>query len=116
MRNFELVLYGIIVGNWLMGGKERLFPGSAAGRYAVVGMHCNKNEFILVGRCSSSILAEKVADYVEDNAMCYIGLFYDLMDPGDKNEFSSHVYTEDVESEDQLVIAEARGYLTCHDP
>lgn len=99
-----------------MGVKERLFPRSASGRYAVVAMHCNKNEFLLVGRCSSSVLAEKVSDYVEDNAMCYIGIFYDLMDTCDKNEFSSHVYTEDVESEDQLVIAEARGYLRCQDP
>ena len=88
--------------------KKRIFPGKVLGRYAVVAMHSNKDEYVLVGRTSERDKALNVTDFVDDNAMCYIGICYDLMDPGDRAEFESKLFCTYVEDEDAVAISEAR--------
>ena len=91
--------------------KKRIFPGKVLGRYAVVGMHSHKEEYVLVGRTSERDKALNVTNFVEDNAMCYIGICYDLMDPSDRAEFESKLFCPYVEDEDSVVVSEARQML-----
>jgi hypothetical protein len=108
MKYLEPVLYGIIIGHWLLNIKGRIFPGNVLGRYAVVGMHSSKEEYILVGRSDERCKALIATNYVEDNSMCYIGLCYDLLNPDDRAEFESKLFCPYVEDEDTLVISEAK--------
>lgn len=111
MKSLQSILYGIIIGHWLLNVKSRIFPGKVQGRYAVVGMHSNKDEFILVGRTGDKEKALNVTNFVEDNSMCYIGLCYDLLDPDDRAEFEAKLYCPYVEDEDSVVVSEARQML-----
>ena len=108
MKYLQHILYGIIISHWLTNIKKRIFPGKVLGRYAIVGMHSHKEEYVLVGRTSERDKALNVTDYVDDNAMCYIGICYDLMDPGDRAEFESKLLCPYVEDEDTEVVSEAR--------
>lgn len=108
MKYLEPVLYGVIIGHWLLHVKERIFPGKVLGRYAVVGMHSHKEEYILVARTSDRDRALEATNYVEDNTMCYIGICYDLMDPSDRAEFESKLFCPYVEDEDTVAVYEAR--------
>ena len=108
MKYLQHILYGIILGHWLVNIKKRIFPGKVQGRYAVVGMHSHKEEYVLVGRTSERDKALNATNFVEDNAMCYIGVCYDLMDPGDRAEFESKLFCPYVEDEDTVVVSEAR--------
>lgn len=109
MRHIQHILYGCILGNWIMNVFSRLMPTSNAGRYAVVAMHSSREEYVLVGRCSSHSTADIATDYVEEYALCYIGILYDLTDPGDREEFSKKLYTQFVEHEDVEIIEQARA-------
>ena len=111
MKSLQYILYGLILGHWLANIKKRIFPGKVLGRYAVVGMHSHKEEYVLVGRTSERDKALNVTDFVEDNAMCYIGICYDLMDPSDRAEFESKLFCPYVEDEDAVVVSEARSML-----
>ena len=91
--------------------KKRIFPGKVLGRYAVVAMHSHKEEYVLVGRSGDREKALNVTNFLEDNSMCYIGLCYDLMDPGDRAEFESKLFCPYVEDEDAVVVSEARSML-----
>lgn len=91
--------------------KKRIFPGKVQWRYAVVAMHSHKEEYVLVGRTSERDKALNVTDFVEDNAMFYIGICYDLMDPGDRAEFESKLFCPYVENKDAVVVSEARSML-----
>lgn len=108
MKYLQCILYGIIVGHWLANVKKRIFPGQVQGRYAVVGMHSSKEEYILVGRSTDREKALTATNFVEDNTMFYIGICYDLMDPSDRAEFESKLYCPYVEDEDTLAISEAK--------
>jgi hypothetical protein len=111
MKNLQYILYGAIVGRWLLGVKWRVFPGKVQGRYAVVAMHTHKEEYVLVGRSGDKHRALVATDFVEDNSMCYIGLCYDLMDPDDRAEFEAKLFCPYIEDEDRDVIGDARGML-----
>lgn len=111
MRYLSPILYGVILGHWLLHVRERIFPGKVQGRYAVVAMHANKEEYVLVGRSGDRQKALNVTDFVEDNAMCYIGICFDLMDPGDRAEFESKLFCPYVDDEDDVVISEAKRML-----
>ena len=91
--------------------RERIFPGKVQGRYIVVGMHSHKEEYVLVGRTSERDKALNATNFVEDNAMCYIGLCYDLMDPSDRAEFESKLFCPYIDDEDAVVVSEARRML-----
>lgn len=108
MKSIQYILYGLILGHWLTNIKKRIFPGKVQGRYAVVGMHSHKDEFVLVGRTGDKEKALNVTNFVEDNSMCYIGLCYDLLDPDDRAEFEAKLYCPYVEDEDSVVVSEAR--------
>lgn len=111
MKYLQYILYGVIVGRWLLGVKGRIFPGKVQGRYAVVAMHVHKEEYVLVGRTNDMLKAEAATDVIEANAMCYIGLCYDLMDPADRAEFDAKLFCTYIEDEDRSVIEDARGML-----
>ena len=111
MKSLQRILYGIIIGHWLTNVKKRIFPGKVQGRYAVVAMHSNKEEYVLVGRTSERDKALNVTDFVEGNAMFYIAICYDLMDPSDRAEFESKLFCPFVEDEDTVAISEARSML-----
>lgn len=111
MKILHYILYGVIVGNWLLCAKGRIFPGKVQGRYAVVLMHVHKEEYVLVGRTNDMLKAEAATDVIEANAMCYIGLCYDLLDPDDRADFDSKFFCPYIEYEDRSVIEDARGML-----
>ena len=108
MKSLQYILYGIIIGHWLTNVKKRIFPGKVLGRYAVVGMHSGKEEYILVGRSGDREKALNATNFLEDNSMFYIGLCYDLLDPDDRVEFEAKLYCPYVEDEDAVVVSEAR--------
>lgn len=111
MRYLQYILYGAIVGRWLLGVKARLSPCKVQGRYAVVGMHAHREEYVLVGRSGDKRRALEATDFVEDNCMCYIGLCYDLLDPDDRAEFEAKLFCNYIEDEDRSAIEEARMIL-----
>lgn len=111
MKYFKYILYGVIVGRWLLHVKGRITPGKTPGRYAVVGMHAHREEYVLVGRSGDKRRALEATDFVEDNAMCYIGLCYDLLDPDDRAEFEAKLFCTYIEDEDRSAIEEARMIL-----
>ena len=111
MKYLQYIIYGVIVGRWLLGVKGRLSTCKVQGRYAVVAMHVHKEEFVLVGRTNDMLKAEAATDVIEANAMCYIGLCYDLMDPDDRADFDSKFFCPYIEDEDRTAIDNARGML-----
>lgn len=111
MKILHYILYGVIVGHWLLGVKGRISSRKARGRYAVVVMHVHKEEYVLVGCTNDRLKAEAATDVVEENAMCYIGLCYDLMDPADRADFDSKFFCPYIEDEDRTAIENARGML-----
>lgn len=111
MKYLQCIIYGVIVGHWLLGVKARLSPCKVQGRYAVVGMHVHKEEYVLVGRTNDMLKAEAATDVIEANAMCYIGLCYDLLDPDDRADFDSKFFCPYIDDEDRTVIEDARGKL-----
>ena len=111
MKYLQYILYGVIVGRWLLGVKGSIFPDKVQGRYAVVAMHTHKEEYVLVGRSTDKHKALGATDFVENNSMCYIGLCYDLLDPGDRAEFEAKLFCNYIEDDDRSVIEDARGML-----
>ena len=111
MKYLQYIIYGVIVGNWLLCAKGRIFPGKVQGRYAVVAMHVHKEEYVLVGRTNDMLKAEAATDVIEANAMCYIGLCYDMMDPADRADFDSKFFCPYIEDEDEYWIRKARSML-----
>ena len=108
MKTLQDILYGIIIGHWLMNVWSRACPTETAGRYVVVGMHSSREEYVVIARFTSHERASVACDYVEDYALQYIGLLYDMCDPGDRAEFMNKKFTDYVEPEDEPVIEYAR--------
>ena len=111
MKYLQYILYGVIVGSWLLGVKGRIFPGKVQGRYAVVGAHSSKNEYILVGKTMDEGKAEDVTRFVDENTIFYIPICYDLLDPNNREEFGSRLYCPYIEKEDEYWIRKARSML-----
>ena len=111
MKYLQYIIYGVIVGRWLLGVKGRLSPGKVQGRYAVVCAHSGKNEYILVGNTMDERKAEDVTRFVDENTMFYIPVCYDLLDPNDRTEFGSRQYCPYIEKEDEYWIRKARSML-----
>lgn len=111
MKSLQWIVYGVIIGHWLTNVKGRLCAGKVEDRYAVVGMHSSKNEFIFVGRSTDKSKALDATNHIEENSMCYIGICYDLCDPGDRDEFESKLFSTFMEAIDANVIEEAREML-----
>ena len=111
MRYLQYILYGVIVGRWLLGVKGRISQCKVLGRYAVVGAHSSKNEYILVGNTMDERKADDVAKFVDENTMFYIPVCYDLLDPNNREEFRSRLYCPYIEKEDEYWIRKARSML-----
>ena len=111
MKYLQYILYGVIIGRWLLGVKGRIFPYKVQGRYAVVGMHTHKEEYILVGRSTDKCKALDATKFVEDNSMCYIGICYDLLNPDDRADFEESFFCPYIDDEDRTVIEDARSML-----
>ena len=111
MKILQYILYGVIVGNWLLGIKDRLSTCKVRGRYAVVGAHSSKNEYILVGETMDEGKAEDVIRFVDENTTFYIPVCYDLLDPNNRTEFGSRQYCSHIEKEDEYWIRKARSML-----
>ena len=111
MKYLQCIIYGVIVGSWLLGVRGRLFPAKVQGRYAVVAMHTHKEEYVLVGRSGDKHSASVATDFVENNSMFYICICYDLMDHDDRAEFDAKLFCSYIEDEDRTVIEDARSML-----
>lgn len=111
MKYLQCIIYGAIVGHWLLSVKDRLSPCKVQGRYAVVGAHSSKNEYILVGSTMDEGKAEDVTRFVDENTIFYIPILYDLLDPNNRAEFGGRTYCPYIEKEDKYWIRKARGML-----
>ena len=111
MKILQYILYGVIVGRWLLDVKGRISQCKVQGRYAVVAAHSSKNEYILVGNTMYEEKAEDVTRFVDENTRFYIPVCYDLLDPNNREEFSSRQYCPYIEKEDEYWIRKARSML-----
>ena len=111
MKILQYILYGVIVGHWLLGVKGCLSTCKVQGRFAVVAAHSSKNEYILVGNTMDEGKAEDVTRFVDENTMFYIPVCYDLLDPNNRAEFDSRPYCPYIEKEDEYCIRKARSML-----
>lgn len=111
MKILRYILYGAIVGHWLLGVKDRLSTCKVKGRYAVVAAHSSKNEYILVGHTMDEGKADDAAKFVDENTMYYIPVCYDLLDHNNREEFNSRLYCPYIEKEDEYWIRKARSML-----
>lgn len=111
MKYLQYIIYGVIVGNWLLVVKDRLSTCKVQGRYAIVGAHSSKNEYILVGNTMDEGKADDVTRFVDENTLFYIPICYDLLDPDNRKEFGSRQYCPYIEKEDEYWIRKARGML-----
>lgn len=111
MKYLQYIIYGVIVGNWLRGVKGRISTRKVQGRYAVVGAHCNKDEYILVGTTMDEGKADDVTRFVDENTVHYIPVCYDLLDTNNREEFDSRLYCPYIEKEDEYWIRKARSML-----
>ena len=111
MKYLQCIIYGVIAGNWLLGVKGRISTCKVQGRYAVVGAHSSKNEYILVGNTMDERKADDVTRFVDENTVFYIPILYDLLDPNNRAEFGSRLYCTHIEKEDEYWIRKARSML-----
>jgi hypothetical protein len=89
MKYISQILYGCIIGNFIMKVLRRLVPEGNRGRYVILAMHTMQEEFIMVGRCGSHEHATELADMIEDRTINYIGLVYDMYLKEDLQEVQS---------------------------
>lgn len=83
MDKLAKIIYGMVIGNWLLSVFRRLTPVSIPGRYYVVAENCMLQGYrTIVGRCDTLDKAEAARLAVEDSA-AYIGDIFDKMDPED---------------------------------
>lgn len=111
MKYLQCIIYGVIVGHWLLSVKGRISTCKVQRRYAVVAAHSNKNEYILIGGTMDERKAEDVTRFVDENTMFYIPVCYDLLDPNNRTEFGSRLYCTHIEKEDEYWIRKARSML-----
>lgn len=90
MRYFQYILYGLIIGHWILAVKGRLCATNGnRGRYVIVAMSSMREEFILVGRCATNSKAQELAQIIEDDTNEYITIIYDCFDKDDLNEIQA---------------------------
>lgn len=112
MEKVKLVIYGLIVGHWLMGIRRRLMPVKIAGRYAVTAESVVIPDLeTIVGWCDTMQEAEEVFKAVEDSEY-FIGSIYDRMENDNarflNGEFEPITKWEDLLPEDKDDLRRAR--------
>lgn len=99
MKSLQYILYGLIIGHWLLNVKRRLTPTeSNRGRFVIVAMHSMRDEFILVGRCATSSRAQELAQIIEDETNEYITIIYDCYIKDDLNELQGKIESRVLQS------------------
>ena len=111
MKIAQNIFYGIVIGHWLLNVHNRLHPSNGVGRYVVVAMHSMRDDKVVVGYTSNSVKAANAADDIEEYTIGYMGITYDLTIPGDRAEFRSMKFTDDIDREDMQAFSMVRGSL-----
>lgn len=112
MENVKLVIYGLIVGNWLMVIRRRLMPVKIAGRYAVTAESVVIPDLkTIVGWCDTMQEANVAFNAVEDSEY-FLGGIYDRMEKDNARflagEFEPITKWEDLLQEDKDDLRRAR--------
>lgn len=112
MEKVKLVIYGLIVGNWLMGIGRRLVPARIAGRYAVVAESVVIPDLkTIVGWFDTVQEARGAYNAVEDSEY-FLGGIYDRMEKDNARfldgEFEPITRWEDLLPEDKADLRRAR--------
>ena len=116
MEKIKLVVYGLIVGNWLMGIKRRLMPVTIAGRYAVTAESVVIPDMkTIVGWCNTLQEAKEACEAVEDSEY-FLGGIYDRAEKDNARflagEFEPITKWEDLLPEDKDDLRVARELCT----
>lgn len=109
MKSLQYILYGVIIGNWLIGVKERLLPKKSLGSYVVVAMHSLRDDKVVIGRYTSSRIATEISEDIEVETNSYMAIVYDLGILSDMNEFRQMKFTDRVDEVDRDIIEEIRS-------
>lgn len=109
----ETILYGLILGHFILRSIDKLSPRVLKHRFAVVAQHCAKDEYVLCGYCDDLQTFRLALELVGDSAE-YIDLGYELIDADDRLELSQMKLTkyEDLDPFHRSMLAEARA-LCC---
>lgn len=113
MRYLQHILYGIIIGRWLLSVKKRLWPSNGVARYVVVALHSMRDDKVIVGYASSERVAENAASDIEELTIGYMSIAYDLTNASDRAEFSMMKFTDNIDAQDREIFDTIRGGL-CH--
>lgn len=113
MKYLETILYGLILGHFLLRSLDKLSPRVLKYRFAVIAQHCAKDEYVLCGYCNEFRTFRLALELVGDSAE-YIDLGYELSSPQDRIELNNLKLTsyDDLDSFHQSMLAEARA-LCC---
>ena len=107
----QYILYGAIIGRWLLSVKGRLWPSKGVARYVVVALHSMRDDKVIVGYTTSESVAENAASDIEELTVGYMGIAYDLTNSADRAEFSSMKFTRDIDAQDLEIFDTIRGDL-----
>lgn len=113
MKSLQHILYGIIIGHWLLAVKWRVWPSNGVSRYAVVALHSMRDDKVIVGYAYNERVAENAASDIEELTIGYIGIAYDLTNASDRAEFAAMKFTDDIDAHDREIFDTIRGGL-CH--
>lgn len=113
MENVKLVIYGLIVGHWLMGIRRRLMSTMVAGRYAVVAESVvMPNIRLVIGYCDTIQKANEVYDTIQDETDFFTAAIYDRADPENarflKGEYEPFTKWEELPPDDRNDLRIAR--------
>lgn len=111
MKYLQYILYGAIIGRWLLGVKGRLWPSNGVARYVVVALHSMRDDKVIVGYAANERVAENAASDIEDLTIGYMGVEYDLTNPSDRDEFRMMKFTDDIDAQDREIFETIRGQL-----
>ena len=111
MKVLQNILYGAIIGHWILNIKGRLWPSNGVARYVVVAMHSMRDDKVIVGYATSERDAENAASDIEELTIGYMGIAYDLTNASDRAEFRSMKFTDVVDAQDQEIFETIRGDL-----
>lgn len=107
----QYILYGVIIGHWLLGVKGRLWPSNGVARYVVVAMHSMRDDKVIVGYAANERVAENASSDIEDLTIGYMGVWYDLTNPSDRDEFRMMKFTDAIDAQDLEIFETIRGDL-----
>lgn len=114
MDKLAKIIYGIVIGNWLLNIVRRLTPVSIPGRYYVVAENCMLQGYMtIIGRCDTLDKAEAARLAVENSA-AYIGDIFDRMDPEDSEflENEDFIPWNELIQDDKVDLQRARELCT----